>query len=119
VAATSCNPDSIPLPKAKGPAGAPACRRQGAARLRRFRLRELPKANIEGLTAAAGQNLKRLLSHQGTSRWADPCFAAVLFRSLWRSLLVPSEFDSPPKAPPIPTRRRSSTARPFARRISR
>ena len=29
--------------------------------LRRFRLRGLPKVNIEGLLIAAGQNLKRLL----------------------------------------------------------
>jgi transposase len=31
--------------------------------LRRFRLRRLRKVNIEGLTVAAGQNLKRLIQH--------------------------------------------------------
>src|SRR3989337_44807 len=40
--------------------------------LRRFRLRGLHKANIEGLMIAAGQNLKRLLTHQGTGRWPTP-----------------------------------------------
>ena len=32
-------------------------------RLRRFRLRRLPKVNIEGVMVAAGQNLKRLIKH--------------------------------------------------------
>jgi hypothetical protein len=32
-------------------------------RLRRFRLRRLPKVNIEGVMVAAGQNLKRLLKY--------------------------------------------------------
>jgi hypothetical protein len=34
--------------------------------LRRFRLRGIEKVNIEGLMTAAGQNIKRLLRHQGT-----------------------------------------------------
>jgi hypothetical protein len=33
-------------------------------RLRRFRLRDLPKVNIEGMMIAAGQNLKRLIKHR-------------------------------------------------------
>jgi len=33
-------------------------------RLRRFRLRGLLKFNIEGVTVAAGQNLKRLIKHR-------------------------------------------------------
>jgi len=32
--------------------------------LTRFRLRRLPKVNIEGLMVAAGQNLKRLIKHR-------------------------------------------------------
>ncbi len=41
--------------------------------MRQFRLRGLPKANIEGLLIAAGQNLKRLLSATGWRRrpWPD------------------------------------------------
>ncbi len=34
--------------------------------LRRFRLRGIEKVNMEGLVTAAGQNIKRLLRHQGT-----------------------------------------------------
>ncbi|MGB5843939.1 MAG: transposase [Anaerolineales bacterium] len=34
-------------------------------RLRRFRLRGLLKVNIEGVMVATGQNLKRLIKHQG------------------------------------------------------
>jgi transposase len=41
--------------------------------MRRFRLRGLPKVNMEGLFIAAGQNLKRLLSASGWGRrpWPD------------------------------------------------
>jgi hypothetical protein len=41
--------------------------------LRQFRLRGLPKVNMEGLIVAAGQNLKRLLSARGWGRrpWPD------------------------------------------------
>lgn len=41
--------------------------------MRQFRLRGLPKVNIEGLFIAAGQNLKRLLSARGWGRrpWPD------------------------------------------------
>jgi hypothetical protein len=40
--------------------------------LERFRLRGLPKVNIEALLIAAGQNLKRLLSMQGWGRRPYP-----------------------------------------------
>ena len=40
--------------------------------LRRFRLRGLPKVNMEGLLIAAGQNLKRLLSWRGWGRRPFP-----------------------------------------------
>jgi hypothetical protein len=36
--------------------------------LRRFRLRGLPKVNMEALLIAAGQHLKRLLSWRGWGR---------------------------------------------------
>ena len=41
--------------------------------MRQFRLRDLPKVNMEGLFIAAGQNLKRLLSTTGWGRrpWPD------------------------------------------------
>jgi len=41
--------------------------------MRQFRLRGLPKVNMEGLMIAAGQNLKRLLSAKGWGRrpWPD------------------------------------------------
>ncbi len=41
--------------------------------MRQFRLRGLPKVNMEGLFIAAGQNLKRLLSAKGWGRrpWPD------------------------------------------------
>ena len=59
--------------------------------LRRFRLRGLHKANIEGLMVAAGQNLKRFLNHRGTRRWPSPCSLALLLRSLWlRPILSPA-----------------------------
>ena len=41
--------------------------------LRRFRLRGLINANIEGLLVAAGQNLKRLLSAMGWGWRHAPC----------------------------------------------
>ena len=40
--------------------------------LRRFRLRDLQKVNIEGMMIAAGQNLKRLIKH----RLEKLCFLA-------------------------------------------
>ena len=40
--------------------------------LRRFRLRRLEKVNGEALLIAAGQNLKRLLSHRGWGRRPFP-----------------------------------------------
>lgn len=46
--------------------------------LRRFRLRGLPKVNGEALLIAAGQNLKRLLSHGGWGRRPWPNGAAGL-----------------------------------------
>ena len=44
--------------------------------LRRFRLRGLPKVNMEALLIAAGQNLKRLLSWRGWGRRPFPSGAA-------------------------------------------
>ena len=44
--------------------------------LRRFRLRGLEKVNGEGLRIAAGQNLKRLLSHRGWGRRPFPSGAS-------------------------------------------
>jgi hypothetical protein len=44
--------------------------------LARFRLRGLPKVNMEALLIAAGQNLKRLLSWRGWGRRPFPCGAA-------------------------------------------
>jgi DDE family transposase len=41
--------------------------------LRRFRLRGLANANIQGLLVAAGQNLKRLLAATGWGRRHAPC----------------------------------------------
>ena len=48
--------------------------------LRRFRLRGLPKVNGEALLAAAGQNLKRLLSQRGWGRrpWPNGAAGVVL-----------------------------------------
>ncbi len=46
--------------------------------LRRFRLRGLPKVNIEAQLVAAGQNLKRLLSRRGWGRRPWPSGAAGL-----------------------------------------
>ncbi len=43
--------------------------------LRRFRLRELPKVNMEALLIAAGQNLKRLPVRQGWRRRPFPTLA--------------------------------------------
>ena len=51
--------------------------------LRRFRLRGLHKVNVEGLMIAAGQNLKRLLRHQGARRWPTPGSLALFIRSLF------------------------------------
>ena len=50
--------------------------------LRRFRLRGLHKANMEGLMVAAGQNLKRLLRHWGARRWPAPNALAAFLKSL-------------------------------------
>ena len=41
--------------------------------LRRFRLRGLRNANIQGLLIAAGQNLKRFLAASGWGRRHAPC----------------------------------------------
>jgi hypothetical protein len=45
--------------------------------LRRFRLRGLANANIQGLIIAAGQNLKRLLAASGWGRRHTPCGSLV------------------------------------------
>ena len=50
--------------------------------LRRFRLRGLHKANMEGLMVAAGQNLKRLLKDGGAPRWPAPSALTALLRFL-------------------------------------
>lgn len=49
--------------------------------LRRFQLRGLHKVNMEGLMVAAGQNLKRLLRHQGAKGSSAPSFLALLLKS--------------------------------------
>jgi hypothetical protein len=65
--------------------------------LRRFRLRRLWRVNSEALLIAAGQNLKRLLAHQGWGRRPLPSGAAlalprsmaslgIIAASLWRRL---------------------------------
>jgi transposase len=46
--------------------------------LNKFRLRRLRKVNIEGLMIAAGQNIKRLLSHKERSRPLLPASSQVL-----------------------------------------
>jgi hypothetical protein len=48
-----------------------------------FRLRGLEKVNIEGLMKAAGQNIKRLLSHQGWEKPQDPMGGAVFILLFW------------------------------------
>ena len=45
--------------------------------LRRFRLRRLLNVNIEGLSIAAGQNLKRFLAATGWGRRNAPCGSLV------------------------------------------
>jgi transposase len=56
--------------------------------LRRFRLRGLPKVNMAGLLIAAGQNLKRLLSHWGWGRRPFPTGAAGGLPAVSLPLLV-------------------------------
>jgi transposase len=55
--------------------------------LRRFRLRGLPKVNMQALLTAAGQNLKRLLRRQGWGRRPWPGCPAQAFRSRRRQAL--------------------------------
>jgi transposase len=65
--------------------------------MRRFRLRGLDKANMEGLRVAAGQNLKRWLAATGWGRRLGPC----------GSLLAPSSQRSTrPRATPTTVGRR-------------
>lgn len=52
--------------------------------LRRFRLRGIEKVNMEGLMTATGQNIKRLLRHQGT---ASPLQSLALLAALSVRLL--------------------------------
>ena len=52
--------------------------------LRRFRLRGLPKANMQALLTAAGQNLKRLLQRRGWGRRPWPGCPAQALRSRHR-----------------------------------
>ena len=55
--------------------------------LRRFRLRGLENVNGEALLVATGQNLKRLLAHQGWGRRPFPTGAAGGMLSAPSSLL--------------------------------
>jgi hypothetical protein len=56
---------------------------------RRFRLRGLENANIEGLWVAAGQNPKRFLAASGWGRRHAPCGSLVtLSREPWRVTVV-------------------------------
>jgi Transposase DDE domain len=54
--------------------------------LRRFRLRGIEEVNMEGLMTAAGQNIKRLLRHQGTGSPLQSLAsrASMSIRLLWR-----------------------------------
>ena len=54
--------------------------------LRRFRLRGLEKVNGEALLIAAGQNLKRLLSHRG---WGQRLFPSGASRAVVPALPLP------------------------------
>jgi transposase len=57
--------------------------------LRRFRLRGLESANIQGLLIAAGQNLKRFLAATGWGRRPAPCGSlGALPREAWRIAVV-------------------------------
>jgi len=56
--------------------------------LGRFRLRGLPKVNMEALLIAAGQNLKRLLVRQGWGRHPFAGGAAVIVLPALPSLPV-------------------------------
>ncbi len=47
----------------------------------RFRLRTLPKVNIEGVLLAAGQNLKRLVQKRGWGRRPGPTGAPLIVRT--------------------------------------
>jgi len=57
--------------------------------LRRFRLRGLAKVNGEALLVAAGQNLKRLLSHWGWGRRPFPSGAAGVVLPVRSLLAIP------------------------------
>jgi hypothetical protein len=54
--------------------------------LRRFRLRQLERVNIEALLIASVQNLKRLLAHKQWGRKPASGMAAVPLR--WENLLT-------------------------------
>jgi transposase len=65
--------------------------------LRRFRLRGIEKVNMEGLMTAAGQNIKRLLRHQGTgSPLQSLAFRAALSIRLLSRLFRPAAVNQPP-----------------------
>jgi len=55
-------------------------------RLRRFRLRQLLKVNIEGVMIAAGQNLKRLIKHKHSMIFSFP--PPTFLRSIFHSILI-------------------------------
>ena len=51
--------------------------------LRRFRLRGLRKVNVEGLMTATGQNLKRLLTHNGWGKRRGPAGWEAVSMYFW------------------------------------
>jgi transposase len=64
--------------------------------LRQFRLRRLPKVNMEGLFTAAGQNLKRWLVTTGWGRRHAPCGALAVRQA---TSVVRRPIGSPPCTP--------------------
>ena len=69
--------------------------------LRRFRLRGIEKVNMEGLMTATGQNLKRLLRHQGTGSPVQSLAfrAALSIRPLSRLFRLAAVNQAPSFAP--------------------
>src|SRR5712691_6057198 len=65
--------------------------------LRRFRLRGIEKVNMEGLMTAAGQNIKRLIRHQGTgSPLQSLAFLAALSIRILSRLFRPTALNQAP-----------------------
>jgi len=80
VAATSCNPDSIPLPKAKGLAGAPVCRSQGAARVTPLQITGAPQGKHRGPESRRWAEPEADAQPSGHRQVGDPCFACRPFQ---------------------------------------